>query len=994
MKPGIEIRRESMKRNFIKKLACVLTCGLLITSAAPVGTAVEAAKASSLNAAKMTLAVGENFDINVKNKVKGTKYSFDYEKSEGKNYVTLNKTSGVVKAKAPGTVTIICKAVNGKKVKILKCVITVGPKATKVVINNKDGNTTIPVGEKFNFNDTVTPANTANKSTWSISDTSVFKVDANNGWVRALKDGKATLTVKNGNVSDSVEITAAADYSAVQTGVSTIKVTSPAQMKKEDIKVTRSGVAVSLNADSGIVFSADNREAVITTAGRMAEGTYKVELSKDKTLDFTAAAEKVEKINILSDKAALMDNTSNMNKATVGYEVTNQFNENITKRTSVNVSGSHGATIKENGTILFNKGENTVFNINVDIVSVVIIHTETGLTAQKTLTVSDAKAVSEVSIKGIYNEFKKEMNGDTDLQKEDFYLVIDAKDQYGSSMPEAAIGKEVFVNIASGLTKVTTAASKAGGNTFPKSNKVTISGVEYMAIKLDSTDTKTGDIDPGSFTVMVIAPGTGKTAQENIEVKDGIEAVTLSVVPSDIVVAGKENTFTYEATDGYGKPVTSYDVLKRIQISPDGNTALNSIGMRWKEDSATGAAKLIYKAQDVTADTTAVVTFTLKNYKTMPLTFTVRKNAVPAVVTGVDKNDLNKLLGAAAYADMDVALEKIKVEDSYGNTMTADDLAKACLDTTYKVKARRGDDSDTLSATGIQFDIKSALATAKSEPVFTVKYAPAGITKRQTASIVLYIEKDGKEIAGSDFTFKVSLVPSDGLSVYTVDNIKRIYAASPAGAELFGNQYGRAINVNAKKGDLSVKILPGDYNVETPDFLTFNPGDGKLYCNRNEAFEKDVTEMKGEVVVTINATGDSFKKTVVMSNVEPKVASVSLKASQEDITGGQNQVFDIKSLVNRAGLRYTVKDQYDAEAAVMPSGNLGFRMANNADGLTSKWVQIDPTITFSDAEGTGFTISHNGTKDASVTFGSALNSKSIKVTLDFGTVRRTFKIYG
>lgn len=979
-----------MRKIFVKQTVGILCFVMAFSFPMPDMSVAQAAKASALNAAKKTLAVGEKFDINVKNKGKGRKYSYYFEKKQEKNYVTLNKTSGLVTAKKTGKATIVCKATEGKNVKLLKCVITVGPKAVKVVVNNAEGNTSIPVGKEFDFNNTITPKDAVTKSTWSISDSSVFQVNKKNGVVKALKEGKATLTVKNGTVSDSVELLAVSDYSAVQTGAKTIKVTSPVQMKKEDIKVTKSGSNVSLDDSNGVVFSADNREAVITIVSRLTEGTYKVALTKDKVVELKTAAEKVEKIQFLSDKAALMDNKNNRDKAIVGYKITNQFNEDITKRTQIVVSGSHNAKIKENGTILFTQAGGNVFNENIDTVSATMIYTETGLAATANLKVSNARAVSEVSIKGIYNEDKKELNGDTDLDKDDFYLLIDSKDQYGNTMSQAAIGEQVIVSVGSGLTKVTTAAAQ-NSSTHPLSNKLTLNGVEYMAVKLASTDTKSGDLDPGTFSVMVIAAGSGKSANESVTIKDGIEAVKLTVISSDNVIAEKENVFTYEAVDSYGNAVTDYDVLKRINVTPDGNSNRNKIGMRWQEESSTGNAKLIYKAGSVTADTTEVVTFTLKNFQVSTSKFTVKASAAPAIVTGVDKNDLNKLLngGLGGYADIDVNLEKIKVEDSYGSAMSADDLEKACQTTDYRVRAKLG----TETSPAIQFDIKSALAIGKTSPVFTVKYNPAGMTRAQKATIIIYLEKDGKEVQGSDYELSVSLMLSDNLGSYAVEDIKTVYAASPAGAMLFGAQYGRAVNVTAKKGETLVKILPGDYNVSVPDFLIFNESDGKLYCDRKEKFPEDVTELKGEVVVTINATGESFKKPVVMSNAKSKVVSVALKASQEDIPNGANQVFDVKSLLNRGGIRYTIKDQYDAEASVSPTGYVGFRMAQ-LDSLTSKFALIEPTITFSDAEGIGFTISNNGTKDASVRFGSALQSKSIKVTLNFDGVTRTFKIYG
>ena len=100
---------------------------------------------------------------------------------------------GRVKALKKGTATITVKTFNGKKA---TCRITVVPAPTKVTLNKSKA--TVYAGLKLALKAKVTPVGAKGNLTWSSSNRKVATV-TQNGVVKALKKGTATITVRTGN---------------------------------------------------------------------------------------------------------------------------------------------------------------------------------------------------------------------------------------------------------------------------------------------------------------------------------------------------------------------------------------------------------------------------------------------------------------------------------------------------------------------------------------------------------------------------------------------------------------------------------------------------------------------------------------------------------------------------------------------------------------------------------------------------------------------------
>lgn len=112
-------------------------------------------------------------------------------KSSNTKVATVNKTTGVVTAKAVGTATITCTASDGSGVKTT-CKITVTKPVTKIKLSTTGA--TLKVNKKLKLTATVAPSSATNKDvTWKSSDTSIATVSSS-GVVTAKKAGTVTIT--------------------------------------------------------------------------------------------------------------------------------------------------------------------------------------------------------------------------------------------------------------------------------------------------------------------------------------------------------------------------------------------------------------------------------------------------------------------------------------------------------------------------------------------------------------------------------------------------------------------------------------------------------------------------------------------------------------------------------------------------------------------------------------------------------------------------------
>lgn len=234
-----------MKNGMRKVLAAFLITALLLPLLTSVGSmSVKAAAAPSLSVKQKSLVgIGSAFTLAVKN-LDNTKVKTKKWYSSNSKIATVNSQSGYVTAVAKGTTNINLKITyKNKKTATLSCKVTVMIPATKVEFNNAtdtaDNNNRhlMQVGQQYDFNVTVTPANASDVITYSVDNTSVATVDQN-GVVTAISPGTtilnatASLTAAGASksyINDRVIIEVAAKsanvLSAVITDNSTLTIT-------------------------------------------------------------------------------------------------------------------------------------------------------------------------------------------------------------------------------------------------------------------------------------------------------------------------------------------------------------------------------------------------------------------------------------------------------------------------------------------------------------------------------------------------------------------------------------------------------------------------------------------------------------------------------------------------------------------------------------------------------------------------------------------------
>ena len=147
----------------------------------------------SLNKTKVTLGVGETFDLNSTLPSGTASYSVKYT-SNNTSVATVKASGGLVTAKKAGTVTITATTYNGKKA---TCTVTVKNAPSKISLNKTK--VTLGVGETFDLNSTL-PSGTASYSVkYTSGNTSVATVKSSGGLITAKKKGTAVITATTYN---------------------------------------------------------------------------------------------------------------------------------------------------------------------------------------------------------------------------------------------------------------------------------------------------------------------------------------------------------------------------------------------------------------------------------------------------------------------------------------------------------------------------------------------------------------------------------------------------------------------------------------------------------------------------------------------------------------------------------------------------------------------------------------------------------------------------
>lgn len=153
-------------------------------------TVKKAPKTMSLNKTKITLGVGETYDLDSYLPSGTAAHNIKYT-SNNSNLASVVSAGGLVTAKKEGTTTITATAYNGVKV---QCTVTVKKEPKKLSLNNTE--LELNVGEKFDLDSSVPNGTAAYHVYYSSNNSDAASVAKYGGLVTAMKKGEAKITAE------------------------------------------------------------------------------------------------------------------------------------------------------------------------------------------------------------------------------------------------------------------------------------------------------------------------------------------------------------------------------------------------------------------------------------------------------------------------------------------------------------------------------------------------------------------------------------------------------------------------------------------------------------------------------------------------------------------------------------------------------------------------------------------------------------------------------
>ena len=754
--------------------------------------------------------------------------------------------------------------------------------------------------------------------------------------------------------------------------------------------------------------SLDGKTITISTTASLVAGKYTVKVD-ELSQDFEATASKVDKIEFLSDKAAVAEKDVNgaYQAATVGYRVLNQFGDDITKSVSLTANGSCQPTLKPSEHMIrFDapRGSTSGFMIGRDIITVSLLDTTSGINATATLTVSSEAYATDLTFEGVYNTDNKTLTEDTNLDNDTFYVLFSAKDQYGNkymSYKNVREATHLYLTVIGGLTGL---SRGTGSQNFIVLNK---DGVDYLAYPLAWSDGMTHTA--GTATVQLLSTG-GATCSGEITIAEGGRVASLTVSQNGVVVAGEENELSYTALDASGKEVTSYKYLREIEISgtQDANYSLAF------ERNTDGTAKLVLDAKGATVakDDKPMLSYSFKtkNNKFSNVLITVSENARPVAIDGLRDVDTT-ISSKTGYVD--VKVKNLQIEDQYGRILSDSTVAGMTGKTReYKlatVKASIVNSAGVLAVSGAAVAGNSASteygttatitfnsAANKGDVLFRIKPLKKG-TEVITFTITNAATTDDKRLADAsvDVNFTVKDTSAVTTATAKVDSVFAL-ANNDNFNDTNAQKYAQNVEVKANGALLSRE----DYTVEAPWGLKVKEAtkDGTdvwaVYCEKNrDVFDnqfknKTATTVTRTLTITLNGTGEKITTDVVIDTTAPKITTVS------DFTGKISPVSD--DAINATNLfngpartKVTaswIGDQYGKKVTNNNDGTFTFE---NGDSVTASYNFVC-TVPYGEGSGAPYRLTNNNKSGAEMVVGKGFAGATL--TINFGGITKDVKV--
>lgn len=701
------------------------------------------------------------------------------------------------------------------------------------------------------------------KLQYSATTKTIIETLADNGKV------SKTLAVSMGLINEQVPQA----VSAAQTGAKTFKVsfTNPVDAAKVAVVVKKGSIALNT---AKVTPSADNKTLTVEMATSIITDNYTITVTGAATdaLTATVAAseQKVAKIEFASDKAVL--DRDNAKVVTADYKVSNQFGEDITDTTDIQFTSGRGTAVGNDGVVTITAGSD--FKVD-DKLAISAIHVTSNTFASGTFTVVAKAQVADVAITSLYNADNKTLDINSNFSE--FWLVVDAKDQYGSEVAASSIADDVIVSVSN--------TSIANVSSFSKES---INDDEKTVLKLVAPEEPVA----GTTKVTIISKTTGKVATFDVVVKDKVKADAISFSTPEFAVAGEKVTVPFTAIDQFGNAITNAnDAL--TSLTPKFSDS--NVTGEFSQDYVKGAPTLTVDATNLTEKKSVVMTVVTTTGKLGQLTINFEAPAKATVVSGTKDLTNTLLLGNTASIDTD----NLVIKDQYGREMdfdaadntivlaSSDETKVSVANSVYKIDANN--DTITLNA-----------------------------AKKGTSTVTIKLQDaEGKDVAGSAYQTSFKVVEKADIVSYEAADVANVYYG--------GADYAKELKVYGILADGSKVKIPYMLNGVKNFNVVFSAtgvsfgSNAKFAADNTVAFGTDKDTKDVSVVVTvIGATGTQvFNKTVTVTKIAPEAATLTIE------TNGTNKVesstlvsANLEDANTQAGLEavvnsiLTVKDQY------------------------------------------------------------------------------------
>jgi hypothetical protein len=635
---------------------------------------------------------------------------------------------------------------------------------------------------------------------------------------------------------------------AKQTGAKKVEVTfsKPVDVSKATFAV-KNGLA-DREVDKYTV--SDDKKTVVlelTTRLQSAESTVTIKGvdSEDVVAKFTAEDERVARLKFKSNKLALKSLTD-FTEVKVGYQLLNQFGEQATVSATPNFfvgkalatpSASNGVlTITVPSTNPFYLNEPVMISGHINMSNMYVV------TFSETLTVGEPASLDSIEFKGVYHDDNKKL--DTRAKFEDFYILIEAKDQYGNKLDATAVDNSAIVSV-SNMTIFTTKGIV--DNKGPNKDQVAIQlGNPVVTPGFDGTNT------------IRVQTYSGKLFTYDVQVPKASTVTKLALSAPSQVVASNDGSvkIPFVAEDQFGNRITKYSDLKG-QIDP----LQASLGnLQLKEDYVTKEGYLEYTIPSNLNNQYAQPVFlsvrVVNTNEIATVQFSIEKAWTPESISGL--KDVNSDL--ALNSEVSIEPGNVVVKDNYGRNKNLDDLFAMG----YKVVIEPADGTfDSIVAT-------TDRELTHSKDKITFKAVKKG---SERVKVQLIDTNVSSKVVHSYESFVFNVVDDNAFESYEVEDLPKISNKSAAHAV--------ELKVYGKRSNGTKVLLPKDgaYSVTATNGLKVT-GDGKI--SAEDIDDKNIAgdstgELKATVVVTIFANAEVIEKEVVVTDEPLRVATIELQ---------------------------------------------------------------------------------------------------------------------